>query len=190
MVRYFSRPGKLEKSYNAVMEVPEAIALIQAADLKTSPGNWADLGCGSGMFSMALSHLLPPQSKIYAVDKSPQRISSNATNQVVIEFHLADFTKDLHPFTCLDGILMANALHYVKDKLLLLQNLQKLMAPDGSFIIVEYDSMQVNQWVPDPIDFIHLKELFSAAGYTQIKKLGERPSIYRSGNIYACQAKL
>ena len=33
------------------------------------PGTWADLGAGSGAFTLALADLLPPGSLIYAVDK-------------------------------------------------------------------------------------------------------------------------
>jgi ubiquinone/menaquinone biosynthesis C-methylase UbiE len=169
------------------MQIQEAVQLIRAAQLKNTPCVWADLGCGSGIFSLALSHLLVPQSKIYAVDQTPQQLQAGAAKGIDLLFHQANFEKDGLPFANLDGIIIANALHYVKDKLSFLHKAKGYLSPNGSFIIVEYDTLQANQWVPYPINFLHLKSLFSAVGYGDVSKLGERPSVYRSGNMYACQ---
>ena len=53
------------------MELSTAIALIRKGIRNESiePQVWADLGAGSGLFSRALATLLPPASKIYAVDR-------------------------------------------------------------------------------------------------------------------------
>jgi ubiquinone/menaquinone biosynthesis C-methylase UbiE len=92
------------------------------------------------------------------------------------------------PVNNLDGILMANALHYVKDKNVVIKKLAKHLKPAGQFIIVEYDTEQSNQWVPYPISFSRLQETFSAEGYNDIKKIGERRSVYRGGKMYAALA--
>src|SRR5690349_20983825 len=98
------------------MRLADAISLIQAADTsKASPTTWADLGSGNGMFTYALAHLLAPDSTIYAVDKSVQRLQPTTSDNVEVVFRQADFTREALPFTSLHGILMANALHYVKD---------------------------------------------------------------------------
>ena len=41
-------------------------------------------------------------------------------------------------------------------------------------IIVEYDTVRQNRWVPYPISFENLIETFSTAGFTYVKKVGER----------------
>lgn len=53
------------------MELKDAVNLIGDNSIY-QPANavWADLGCGSGLFSYALANILPPGSTIYAVDKS------------------------------------------------------------------------------------------------------------------------
>lgn len=172
------------------MRLVDAITLIQAADIsKTSSATWADLGCGSGMFTYALAQLLAPQSTIYAVDRSVQQLQPTTSNNVGVVFRQADFIREVLAFPPLDGILMANALHYVQDKASLIERLKTYLADNGMFIIVEYDTLQANPWIPYPVDRTSLQQLFSVAGFTSLKKLGERTSMYHHRTMYACQLK-
>ena len=170
------------------MLLQEAITLIDNKFINQGqPATWADLGCGTGMFSGALSALLAPHSKIYAVDKihRQQKIVS-ANENVAIPYIQADFEWDTLTVPPLDGIIMANSLHYVRNKKALLHKLDQQIKPGAAFIIVEYDTMLANPWVPYPIDRIHLQQLFTGAGWEKSTDLGRRPSVYGHGNIYAC----
>lgn len=168
------------------MQITEAADLIKNAFPKgKTPQTWADLGAGSGTFTKALAGHLADGSVVYAVDKSTQ---PNWVSQrgVGIELLELDFETDEMPLPALDGILMANSLHYVHDKTSLLEKLENYLKPGGIFLIVEYDSQVANPWVPYPLDFVSLKKLFSGRGYGRIEKLGERPSVFGRGNLYAC----
>jgi ubiquinone/menaquinone biosynthesis C-methylase UbiE len=168
------------------MEIIEAIELIKAGVAnKVDDAIWADLGCGSGTFTKALAALLGDRSKIFAVDKKIQHFSAE-NEKAEIKFVRLDFSQDQLPFFNLDGILMANALHYVHDKIHFLTGLKKHLKPNGQMIIIEYDTEKQNQWVPYPISYKKLVDIFSSLGLTNIKKIGERDSIYRSGKMYAC----
>jgi ubiquinone/menaquinone biosynthesis C-methylase UbiE len=168
------------------MEIIEAIDLIKpGVPDKIDGASWADLGCGGGTFTKALATLLGARSKIFAVDKTSQQFST-ADEKGEIKFVRLDFLQDQLPFFNLDGILMANALHYVHDKIHFLAGLKKHLKPNGQMIIVEYDTEKQNQWVPYPISYKKLVDIFSSLGLTNIKKIGERDSIYRSGKMYAC----
>ena len=99
------------------MQDRDAIALISAA--VTKPGGvWADLGAGSGMFTRALATLLGPPGTVYAVDSDPDALreldrSAAATAPgAMVRTIVGDFTGpiDLPP---LDGVIVANALHYI-----------------------------------------------------------------------------
>ena len=168
------------------MQLTEAIQLIQGVPIPDEqPGVWADLGCGSGLFTRALGNLLPKQSVIYAVDQKPQKITQADDKNLEIKFLQADFERDTEQLPVLQGVLMANALHYVKDKPGFLQRLQKKLADSSMFILVEYDSLRANPWVPYPLSFAQAGQLCQKMGFSQLTKLAERPSRFRQGNIYA-----
>ena len=171
------------------MKVTDAISLIAPGLLNPKPNEiWADLGCGSGNFTKALAALLGPDGKIYAIDKDPQTIIVDK-NQAQLQFILLDFIHNDLPVSNLDGILMANALHYVKDKPVFLENVKRYLKHEGKMIIVEYDTDQSNQWIPYPLGFETFRQTFAKLGFKHMHKVGERPSIYRSGKMYAAIAE-
>jgi hypothetical protein len=54
-------------------------------------------------------------------------------------------------------------------------------------LLVEYDMDTANPWVPYPVSFTSLMQLFQELGYTTIQHLGELPSRYNRANIYAAR---
>lgn len=170
------------------MERAAAIELIQTKELLLPQKSvWADLGCGSGLFTAALAHLLSENSTIYAIDKSPIKLDvSWFPDHIHTRTFQLDFVENKLDLPLLDGILMANSLHFVRDKSLLLSKLTKVLKPDGRFLLVEYDTDKpAAPWVPYPISFNTLTRFFAGLGYDQLVKLGERASIYRRAKMYA-----
>ncbi|MFL5743412.1 MAG: methyltransferase type 11, partial [Niastella sp.] len=136
-----------------------------------------------GLFSEALFTLLPPGSTIHAVDLYKQ---PNLPHYPPIIFHQADFVKDKLPIPPLDGILMANSLHYVKEQVGCIKQLKNYLRNGaGVFILIEYDTDSGNQWVPFPVSFARAQSIFGDAGFSRIEKIGERPSMYRRDSMYA-----
>lgn len=170
------------------MQLSEAIEFIRhPSHSKTAGAVWADLGCGAGLFTFALAHLLPPGSTVYGVDKNPVNFGPWLQPEEVRTLSLQlDFVADTLPLPALDGILMANSLHYVADKPALLDRLARSLKPGGHLLMVEYDTDKpVPQWVPYPLSFQSLRRLFEKAGYGTVQKLGERPSVYGRARMYA-----
>ncbi|MGH2647660.1 MAG: class I SAM-dependent methyltransferase, partial [Ginsengibacter sp.] len=89
----------------------------------------------------------------------------------------------------LDGILMANSFHYVKDKNGLIEKLKSFLKSDGMFLIVEYDTDKANRWVQFPLSFKNLTSLFSNNGFGLIEKIGERSSVFGPQKMYASVIK-
>lgn len=169
------------------MQPSEAIALIQHPLLSHSTEQvWADLGCGTGTFTLALAALLAPPGLIYALDKDKIALNKipNHYNDINIKKHIGDFMEDDLHFDSLDGILMANALHYVNNKVKLINKLSTHLKESGSFLIIEYETDRANPWVPYPIRFQALKQLFMDIGFSSVEKLREMPSRYQ-GKMYA-----
>jgi ubiquinone/menaquinone biosynthesis C-methylase UbiE len=172
------------------MKVSDATTLIRPGiPDKFQNTIWADLGCGSGIFTNALASCLGDGGKIYAVDKENQALEIDFGSKMRIEFIKLDFVNDALPFFSVDGILMANALHYVKDKAAFIEKVKKHLKPSGELIIVEYDTVRQNRWIPYPISFEKLTQTFTRAGFTHIQKIGERNSVYRSEKMYAAAIK-
>ena len=129
-----------------------AIHLIEKGVKKTN-GTWADIGAGTGTFTLALREKLA-SGKIYAVDKSPHALwRLPLKGAIPIEVMEGDFNR---PFDLpeLDGIVLANTLHYAADPVIVLKNILKHLKPKGSFILVEYEtSTPLPPWIPFPIPF-------------------------------------
>ncbi len=173
------------------MKLSAAIELIKNEHLTPQyPGTWADLGCGSGLFTYALANLLAPGSTVHAVDKAPVRLDPSLSAKTVdIKTLQLDFVANELPYSDLDGVLMANSLHYVQDKKALIDRLTNHLKPEGYFLIVEYDTdTPVPQWIPYPISFRKLEVLFTTAGFQNQLHLDEHTSVYGRANMYAALA--
>ncbi|MDR3713131.1 MAG: class I SAM-dependent methyltransferase [Puia sp.] len=170
------------------MTPAQAISLIDNNYIRSlsHPTRWADLGCGSGLFTRALADLLQPKSTIYAIDRERSLKKQTTRNEIEIRPLELDFVKDELDLQGLDGFLMANSLHYVKDQPGLLRKLKAALLPAHAFLIVEYDMDQpIPVWVPYPVSFTALESLFHAAGYQTIEKLAETPSRFGRANLYS-----
>lgn len=162
------------------MQQADAISLIREGVFGIKEQHWADLGCGSGTFTMALKSLLPQGSSITAVDKTAQDLSCN--------FIKADFINDELPLAGLDGIFMGNSLHYVRDKITLIKKLEGYFSTRPTFLVVEYDSIFSSPWVPYPVSYINLQKLFDGLGYLTVIKLVTRQSKF-GGTLYSALVK-
>lgn len=164
------------------MQLTTAISLIENDSIEQQEiTSWADFGCGSGLFTEALAHYLKRGSKIYAVDKTIGISNHTTLNGVLIESYKADFILDKLLLPRLDGILMANSLHYVKDKPAFIEKTKQYRKEGMFFLIVEYDTdIPVKTWVPYPVSYTSLKILFENEGYTSVVKLNEQPSVFGS----------
>jgi len=155
------------------MDLEVAIHLIAKGIPKTgSTQSWADLGAGSGLFTVALSHLLPLGSMIDAVDRdgSALRKIKIDTQHASLNTIQDDFEKANILKAPLDGIVMANSLHFVADHLTFVKNLRKTLKPSGRLIIVEYDMKSSSHWVPYPVQYNELKILGAKPALSMLQK--------------------
>jgi len=169
------------------MEIHEAIDLIRFTLTKEQIQIWADLGCGSGLFTRALASLLPEGSWIHAIDTDEKTIREipDSYNGVRIEKSILDFTSNSIVFNQMDGIMMANSLHYVKEKEPFLKRMLESLKIDGYFLLVDYDMRRVNRWVPYPLQIASAEQLFLYCGAQSFKLLNKRKSVFGDQWMYA-----
>jgi ubiquinone/menaquinone biosynthesis C-methylase UbiE len=172
------------------MDVNDAVTLIRDA-VGNSTGVWADLGAGSGTFTRALARVLDARSTIYAVDDDVNAVaalrglaSASPTRIIPVE---ADFTRSFElpalGDELLDGILLANSLHFVPNAERVLTHLARRVRAGGRVIVVEYDRRAPSRWVPYPIHASRWPQLATSAGFTGAAITATRPSAY-AGVLY------
>jgi ubiquinone/menaquinone biosynthesis C-methylase UbiE len=160
----------------------EHVNLIKKAITQTG-GTWADLGSGDGAFTLALRDLAGPLVRIFSIDKDNARLQTQEKafekmfSSFDIRFIATDFTKELE-FPPLDGIVMANSLHYVKEQVAFLTKIRDYLKPNGKLVLVEYNTEKENQWVPYPVSFAKFEELAEQAGFIDAQLLEKIPSAY------------
>jgi ubiquinone/menaquinone biosynthesis C-methylase UbiE len=170
--------------------------IIRLIERSVQPGEsvWADFGSGDGAFTLALRELGGPNMELYSVDRSAARLNRQR-EAFVREFGLsrlhlihADFKGSLE-LPELDGILMANALHFVRDKFSFLNKVPGYLKPSGKLLIVEYDIDVGNPFVPYPVSYRMLADIIQAAGFTKPELLAMVPSRYWT-QIYSAVARI
>jgi len=163
------------------MEHHDHVNLLRPADIKPG-GRWADLGAGSGAFTFALRELTGPTASIHAVDKDraslkelEQGYRARFGDSHNLNLIVGDFSRllDVPP---LDGIVMANSLHFFKDKEKILRHVHSTLKPDGILLIVEYNVDLGNPWVPHPFSFETYCKLVTRAGFSKARLLAKTPS--------------
>ena len=148
----------------------------------TPGGAWTDLGAGTGAFTLALREILGPEAKIIAVDKDEAALRvldreyrkrfGEADGLQTLE---ADFSKPVE-LPAFDGVLMANSLHFFRDKVAILEHVRSMLRPGGTLLLVEYNVEKGNAWVPFPLAFPTFVELARRAGFVEPKLLATHPS--------------
>ena len=171
----------------------DALALLRAAVPAAEGEAWADLGAGDGVFTRALAALVGPAGQVFAVDEDDRALSAvrawaaaDGSGPAVTVLR-ADVTKplDLPP---LDGVVMANVLHFVADAEAVLARIAGLLKPGGRLVLIEYEGRRPGPWVPHPVSIARFHQLAAAAGLAEPRVAARRPSRY-GGEIYVAVAE-
>jgi SAM-dependent methyltransferase len=146
-------------------------------------GIWADIGSGTGAFTLALAELLGAEDELYSVDRDAgalrqqERAMQHQFPTLNAHYVQADFTRPLQ-LPPLDGMVMANALHFVGDsqKEAVVRQLKAYLRPGGRLILVEYNVDRGNMWVPHPLSYPTWEKLAKASGFAYTRLAGRIPS--------------
>jgi ubiquinone/menaquinone biosynthesis C-methylase UbiE len=174
------------------MDHTDHVALL-AGGVPGPGGVWADLGSGHGAFTLALADLVGSTAEIYTVDKNGGSLRSQRQTmkdwfpEHRVQYLEEDFTRPLR-LPPLDGLVMANSLHYVRRKDIdALRHIVPLLKPGGRFILVEYNTDSGNPWVPHPLSFPTWQVLSERNGLSGTTLLHRVPSRFLH-EIYSAQS--
>lgn len=156
-----------------------------------SDGTWADFGSGSGAFTLALAELIGPTGSIYSIDKNPgalrdqeRALLSRFADRIPdMHYLVADFIRPLE-LPSLDGAVLANSLHFLRQKEIFLRLVGTYLRPGGRLILVEYNVDRGNPWVPYPLSYSTWESIAQQVGFVNTSLLASRPSRFL-GEIYS-----
>jgi ubiquinone/menaquinone biosynthesis C-methylase UbiE len=152
-------------------------------------GVWADFGSGGGAFTLALADLLGPSAEIHSVDADAtalarqRRAMARAFPETRLTTYNADFSQPID-LPRLDGLVAANALHFVAHKDSVVRTLASYLRPGGRFLVVEYDTDRGNRWVPYPFSYESWLAITGRCGLEHTELLARAPSSFL-GRFYS-----
>ncbi|HEV8717064.1 MAG TPA: methyltransferase domain-containing protein [Candidatus Binatia bacterium] len=132
--------GWLERPDREATEQPEKV--LDA--LKIAPGSTvADIGSGTGYFSLRLAKRVGPQGRVLATDIQPQMLA------LLDENRRAAGTRNIEPILCtptdaklpagqLDLALMVDVYHELAYPEETMAQVRRALKPDGRLVLVEY----------------------------------------------------
>ena len=145
--------GWLERSEREQEEEPEKA--LKALEIQ--PGSTlADIGAGTGYFSIRMAKITGPGGKVYANDIQPQMLAllrKNAAREGInnMEFVLGTITDPKLPAGQIDLALLVDVYHEFSEPQAMLRKLRESLKPDGRLVLLEFRKED-----PDvPIRFEH-----------------------------------
>jgi len=130
----------LDRSEREMEEAPDKA--LDAIDLR--PGMIvADVGAGTGYFSLRMARRVGPSGKVYANDIQPEmleklRASAQREKLANIETVLGSEADPKLPLSKIDMVLLVDVYHEFSQPQEMLQHIRAALKPDGRLILLEY----------------------------------------------------
>jgi len=172
------------------MDHQDHVALLQGG-ISNPGGIWAEFGSGRGAFTIALAEIIGPGGTIYSLDKDKGALQQQAQmiqarfpeNSPKIYYINEDYRNAVN-LPALNGVVMANTLHFIEDTIPVLELILGYLHPGGCLILVEYNSDAGNTWVPYPLSYTTWQSIAGQAGFERTQQLDKVPSRFM-GEIYS-----
>lgn len=131
-----------------------------------------DIGCGIGYFSITASKIVGSKGKVYALDTSTEMLEELKKRIIEnkIENIVPILTKD-YDFQIDSGLgtfaLMSNVLHEVDDKLIFLNETNRILKTEGKLCIIEWQKKETEKGPPEKyrLSELEVKELLDQTNF-------------------------
>jgi len=114
------------------------------AALNIRPGQAiADIGAGSGYYTLRLADAVGPQGRVYATDIQPEMLALikkkiDARSPGNVELILGAETEARLPAAAIDMALMVDVYHELAQPQAFLRSLKTALRPDGRLVLIEF----------------------------------------------------
>jgi ubiquinone/menaquinone biosynthesis C-methylase UbiE len=135
-----------------MLDSPERIAGLQVDEIvgKLALGSGqvvADLGAGTGVFSLPIARAVGPAGRVYAVEVEQglvdyMREKAKSQNVPNVQPVLGQFTDPSLPARDVDVAFFHDALHHIADRTGYLEQLVKYLKPSARIAVVEMDTVK------------------------------------------------
>ncbi|MFN2446539.1 MAG: class I SAM-dependent methyltransferase [Vicinamibacterales bacterium] len=117
-------------------QIMDALAIAEASVV-------ADVGAGSGWFTVRLARRVGPNGKVYAQDVQPLMLTAisrrvQREGLVNVKPTLGRESDPRLPYTTFDAVLIVDAYHEIEDRVTLLANLARALKPQGRIGVVDF----------------------------------------------------
>lgn len=141
------------KAYVAALEDPERDAyqkpdeVLQALDLKAGQ-HVADIGAGSGYFTLRLAHHVGPTGRVHAVDVSPDMIAHidrrvAAAGLRNVRTTLAPPDDPRLPDASIDLVFVCDVWHHIENQTAYLAKLRRALKPGGRLAMLDFHKREL-----------------------------------------------
>jgi arsenite methyltransferase len=136
--------GSLENPKRDAYQKPQEV--LAALDLK--PGEIiADIGAGSGYFTLRLARHVSERGTVYAVDVSPDMIlhinrairDLKVTNVFSV---LAEPDDPLLPVASVNRFFFSDSWHHIENQTKYLSLMKKMLKPNGEVVMIDFDKKE------------------------------------------------
>jgi len=151
----FQLQQKPAEEYIANMEKPDRVLKIDevVAKLQLKPGDIvADVGSGSGSFSIPMARAIAPNGILYAVDidqKMLDFVAEKAKKEGVTNIRtvLGEYDDPKLPVKDVDLAFFHRVLHMIEHRQAYLNATTKYLKPDGRIVIIDKNREDATNWM-------------------------------------------
>ncbi len=160
-----------------LFENPDAIL----SEIGIKPGQVvADIGCGTGFFTLPLAGYAGKEGKVYALDTSPTMIKELRKRSKHLKQVQPIHSQENHfPIEegILDLVLLVNMIHEVGNQRQFLNEVRRVLKPGAKICVIDWKKKKMQMGPPLKIRFTKedIKRALRRSGYGQIKSLSPLP---------------
>jgi ubiquinone/menaquinone biosynthesis C-methylase UbiE len=136
------------RSYQDPLKISKAIGVRKGMTV-------ADMGCGSGFFTLPLATLVGPKGLVYAVESNPtmlrhlrDNIRKSGVNAKTIRVMRADVSRTRIPSACADIVLLVRILHDIENRRTFLKEVRRICKPGGRVVDLDWKKIRMKHGPP------------------------------------------